>query len=185
MTELVDELLGEMVRAAPSHAPTMGNLQKVGYTHTDMIDYIIAHPGCTNGELAIRYGYTQGWVSNVMASDAWKSAMAARREELVDPVLHASLNERFEGMTRRSLERLQEKLDAPNVSDQVVLKAVELGAKAMGIGGNAASQPAAQPSDHLAILASRMLALQAKVRKGTLEYVETIEAGPVALPQGQ
>lgn len=178
----VEELLGDLAQAPPpSHAPTMGTLQKVSYTHTDMIDYIIAHPGCNNNQLAIRYGYSPSWISSVMASDAWKAAMAARREELVDPVLLMSLNERFEGMTRRSLERLQEKLDAPNVSDQVVLKAVELGAKAMGIGGNAAAAPQAPAGDHLAQLAERMLALQSKVRQGALQYVETVEARTVTV----
>ena len=55
-----------------------------------------------------------------MASDAWQSAMAARREEIVDPVLKMNLEERFRAVTTRSLERLMEKLDAPVVSDQVV-----------------------------------------------------------------
>lgn len=149
-------------------APTMGNLAKVRYSHKDMIDCLIAHPEMTQNQLAIRYGYTPGWISNVMASDAWQSAMAARREELVDPVLKMTLDERYRGLALRSVERLMEKLDAPAVSDQVVLKAVELGAKAVGAGGNAA--PAAPAADHLAQLANRLIDLQSNIRKGvTLE----------------
>lgn len=144
------------------HAPTMGNVAKVGYSHKDMIDYIIANPGITQNHLASRYGYSVGWVSNVMASDAWQSAMAARRAEICDPVLVATVEERFRGITLLSLERLKQKLEAPAVSDNVVLKAVELGAKAMGVGGNA---PAAPPSqDHLAQLANRLIELQSRVR---------------------
>ena len=79
-------------------------------------------------------------------------------------VLVATVNERFKGLTLRSLDRLMEKLDAPQVSDNVVLKAVELGAKAMGVGGNAAPQPPA--ADHLAQLANRLIDLQANIRKG-------------------
>lgn len=160
----------------PTHAPTMGNVAKVNYSHTDMIDFIIANPGVSQGVIAARYGYTQGWISNVMASDAWKAAMAARRTELVDPVLVATIQERFEGMALLSLKRLQEKLEAPKVSDAVVLKAVEMGAKALGIGGNAPPPP--PPSaDHLSVLAHRMLALQTQVRQGVLPHVEIVEAG--------
>ena len=152
-------------------APTMGNLDKVRYSHVDMIDFIITNPRTTQNDLAARYGYSVGWVSNVMASDAWQSAMAARREEIVDPVLKMNLEERFRAVTTRSLERLMEKLDAPVVSDQVVLKAVELGAKAMGLGGIA--PPSAPAMDSLERLANRLIDLQSNVRKGvTYEAVE-------------
>lgn len=149
----------------------MGVVAKINYSHADMIDFIIANPGITQNHLAARYGYSIGWVSNVMASDAWQSAMAARRSEICDPVLVASVEERFKGITLLSLERLKQKLEAPQVSDQVVLKAVELGAKAIGVGGNA---PAVAPAgDHLAQLANRLIELQSKVRVAT--NVEVID----------
>ena len=149
-------------------APTMGRLDKVRYTHIDMIDFIIANPGTGLRNIGARYGFSIGWISNVMASDAWKAAMAARRTELVDPVLTATITERFEGMTQLSLQRLQEKLEAPQVSDQVVLKAVELGAKALGVGGNAAPPPP-PAGDHLAQLANRLIELQSRVRMNTFQ----------------
>tara|TARA_R110000868_G_scaffold301_3_gene2519 strand:- start:1605 stop:2069 length:465 start_codon:yes stop_codon:yes gene_type:complete len=142
----------------------MGALGKIRYTHTDMIDFIIANPGVSQGALAIRYGFTQAWVSNVMASDAWQSAMAKRREELVDPTLVATIEERFKGIVHLSQQRLMEKLEQPNVPANVCLKALELGAKALGVGGNA--PPAAPASDHLAQLANRLIDLQSNVRKG-------------------
>ena len=155
-------------------APTMGALEKVRYTHTDMIDYIIANPSVSQGALAARYGYTQGWICNVMASDAWQAAMAARRAELVDPTLAATIDERFRGLTLQSLNRLQEKLAAPQVSDQVVLKAVELGAKALGIGGNGPPPAAPRSEDHLAALANRLIDLQSKVRQGVTYENESV-----------
>jgi hypothetical protein len=154
-----------------TQAPTMGQVAKINYSHTDMIDFIIANPGTTQNAIAARYGYSVGWVSNVMASDAWQSAMAARRSEICDPVLVATIEERFKGITLLSLERLKQKLEAPQVSDNVVLKAVELGAKAIGVGGNA---PAPQhQGDHLAMLANRLIELQSKVRIAT--NVEVID----------
>jgi hypothetical protein len=154
----------------------MGNLAKVRYSHLDMIDFILANPGCTQNALAARYGYTPGWISNVMASDAWQAAMAARRTEMVDPTLAATIDERFRALTDRSLTRLMEKLDAPQVSDNVVLRAVELGAKALAVGGNAA--PKSPEADHLARLAERLIDLQSNIRKGvTYENGQVAEAG--------
>ncbi len=151
-------------------APTMGNLQKIGYSHTDMIDFIISNPGITQNALAARYGYSVGWISNVMASDAWQSALAARRAEICDPVLVATVEERFKGITLLSLERLKQKLEAPQVSDNVVLRAVELGAKALGVGGNAPQAQAPQ-GDHLAALANRLIDLQSRVRAASAAEV--------------
>lgn len=160
-----------MEMALEPAAPTMGRLDKVGYSHKDMIDCIIAHPGITQNALAARYGYSVGWVSNVMASDAWQSALAARRAEICDPVLVASVEERFKGITLLSLQRLQQKLEAPQVSDNVVLRAVELGAKALGVGGNAAQAQAPQ-GDHLAALANRLIDLQSRVRSQAADVVD-------------
>jgi hypothetical protein len=147
---------------AAERAPTMGKLAKVSYSHKDMIDFMLANPGCTLAQVALRYGYSIGWICNVQASDAFKAAFAARRAEIVDPVLVQTINEHFEGITRLSLERLREKLEQPAVSDNVVPGAVDLGARALGVGGNAA--PAAPPQDHLAVLAQRLIALQDRIR---------------------
>ena len=164
----------DMLAEVEAFEPAAGKqaVAKMRYTHTDLIDFIIANPGVSQGQLAIRYGYTQSWVSLVMSSDAFKSAMAQRRTEIVDPTLLVSVNERFEAMTTKSLERLMEKLEAPVVSDNVVLKAVELGAKAMGVGGNAV--PVAPQGDRLEVLAQRLISLQSNVRKGMTYEGQTV-----------
>lgn len=154
-------------------APTMGVLKKISYSHQDMVDFIIANPGISQNALAARYGYTPAWVSNVMASDAWKSMMAKRREELVDPVLAMSLNERFNALAEKSLEVVMTKLSMPTCSDGVALKALELGAKACGVGGNAPPPPPA--GDQLARLANRLIDLQSTVRH-KLNSPEVVDA---------
>lgn len=158
-----DRLLEELQR--PAHAPTMGKLQKVRYTHQDMIDFIIQNPWASQGELAARYGYSQSWVSNILASDAFQSAMAARREEILDPVMKATIEERFRALVHQSLTRLMEKLEKPQVSDTVVLRAAELGAKALGLGGHAPPAVQAPAPDRLNRLAERLVYLQANVRE--------------------
>lgn len=133
-----------------------------------MIDMLVAEPWISQGELAVRFGYTQAWVSVVMSSDAFQARLAQRREELVDPTIAATLEERFRAVTKRSLEVLQEKLSAPAsvIPDSLVLKAVELGAKASAIGGFGQQTPlyAPPPPGHLDRLAERLMALQRQVR---------------------
>ena len=162
--QLVAELTGLPAR---TQAATMGRLQKVRYTHVAMIDLIIEHPEWSQNQLAEHFGYTPGWISNVLASDAFQERMAARREEIVDPELKATVEERFRALTIRSLAILMKKLDQSQVSDTVALRAAELGAKALGIGGNA--PPPAPQGDRLARLAERLLLLQGNIRERLIQ----------------
>ena len=154
-------------------------IQKVRYSHDAMIDMIVANPWVHQNKLAEVFGYTPAWVSLVMSSDAFRERLAARRAELVDPTIAASIEERFRSMVTRSLEVLQEKLSAPAcvVPDQLALRAVELGAKALGLGGNAPPPPVQVPADHLDRLAHRLVALQQRnVPSGVVYEVQVEDA---------
>lgn len=164
---------------------------KLRYTHEAMIDMIIAEPGISQNKLAAIFGYTTGWLSTVMGSDAFKAKLAERRGELVDPVLKLSLDERFRGMVEKSLEVLQEKLSQPalQVPDQLALRAAELGAKALGMGVGQATVIVPVQQDHLEGLAGRLLALQSRVSQGnrTEREVEgmVVECTPARPAQGE
>lgn len=162
---LAQEVIGnhDVVTSAREIAPTMGRIAKLRYSHTAMIDLIVSDPWISQNDLAARFGYSPAWVSNILASDAFQSALAARREEIVDPVLKATMEERAKALLHRSLTVLMEKLDKPVVSDAVALKAAELGAKMVGIGGHAV--PSAPAPDRLERLAERLIALQTGVRE--------------------
>lgn len=139
-------------------------IQKVRYTHDAMIDLIIADPSIHQNHLAKIFGYTASFVSIICCSDSFKERLAMRKAELSDPIILASVRERFEALTVRSLEVLQEQLSAPAaaINPDVALKAAALGAKAMGIGGFSAkveAAPIAPAADRLDVLASRLLGL--------------------------
>jgi hypothetical protein len=160
-------------------------ITKVRYSHDAMIDMIIANPWVSQNHLAQVFGYTPAWVSLVMSSDAFKERLAARKAELVDPALVASIEERFRAMVTRSLEVLQEKLSAPAsvVPDNLALRAVELGAKALGLGGNAPPPPVQVPSDHLDKLAQRLVALQQRSVPSGVVYEVQVEDAQVVPAQ--
>ena len=114
-------------------------IKKVRYSHEAMIDLIIAHPGISQNQLAAHFGYTPGWVSQVMSSDAFKARLEARKEDIVDPVMFAAVEERFEGLVRESQRVVLEKLGANPTAD-FALKVLEVSSKALGYGAGVKNQ---------------------------------------------
>lgn len=108
-------------------------LKKVRYTHDAMIDQIIANPGVSEIELGELFGYSKVWVSRLMCSDAFQARLALRKEEIVDPKLTASVEERLRGAAMKSLEIIQQNLEAnPNFGN--AMKVAELTLKAGAYG---------------------------------------------------
>jgi len=167
----VDDLLAGMARAGQAAIERVGQgagpsissvVPKMRYTHEGMADLILENPWISQNQLAAHFGYSPAWVSTIITSDAFQAILATRRAELVDPELRLTLQERFQAMTTQSLRVLQEKLAKPadQVSDQLALRAAELGAKALGLGGNAAPPPAPNPAEYLPALAERLMRLR-------------------------
>lgn len=150
-------------------APTMGNIAKVNYSHLAMIDLILANPGISQNDLAVHFGYSPGWISNVMAADAFQAALAARRAQLIDPVIVASIEERARGMMIQSHEVLTKELEKPAVKPEVALRCFELGAKVLGLGGHAAQKPVVID---LTGIREKLLALRGEVYDGTSQRVK-------------
>lgn len=108
-------------------------LKKISYTHDALIDLIIAHPELNQQQLAAHFDYTGPWVSQILATDAFQARMAARKDEIVDPIIKATVDERMKGLILASMHKLQEKL-AGNPSDDLTLGIFAAATKAMGYG---------------------------------------------------
>jgi hypothetical protein len=123
-------------------APPRQAIQKIRYSHDAMIDMIVGNPWISQGELARNFDYTEGWVSQVIASDAFQSRLEERKNELIDPHIRATIEERFKGLVVRSIEILMRKLDQPlgMIDDQTALKALEVASKAAGYGARVGVQ---------------------------------------------
>ena len=108
-------------------------LKKTRYNHDAMIDVIIAEPTITQNELAKRFDRSVGWISIVMGSDAFQAALAKRREEITDPFLVATVEERLRSLADQSLQVIAENLEKSKNTD-LALKALDISAKALGFG---------------------------------------------------
>ena len=117
----------------PATGTLRGGVAKTSYSHQAMAELILGNPAIDQNELAAHFGYTAGWVSQVIASDAFQAYLATRKEEIVDPVLRAAVEESFKGLVLQSISILRRKLEA-NPSDQLVLEVFKNSAKALGYG---------------------------------------------------
>lgn len=133
--ELIDAGKGEV--AVPACASPTAR-----YSHAAMVQLMIDHPEYTHGQLAQAFGRPPSWMSTVLASEQFQSVLDTRRHEVADPSLTATMEERFRALALRATTVLQEKLNSPGVNDLVVLKAAEIGVKALGLGQRPVDPPA-------------------------------------------
>lgn len=160
-----DAELEGMLAAAQEKQLARPAIAKIAYSHQAMIDLLIAHPGISQNALAQHFGYTPSWISQIIASDTFQSALAKRREEVVDPVLMASVKENFDALVLRSLDILHQKLNKPaaEIPDNLALRALEIGSRAAGYGVKDASvAPPTTPAEvhiHLEQLGGGLIAL--------------------------
>jgi hypothetical protein len=131
---LVDTQEAPAPKTWPSGAAR--GIQKVKYTHDAMVDILIAEPTISQNDLADRFGYTAGWISQIIASDSFQARLAERKDEIVDPTIRATVKDNFEALVVRSQALLLEKLNRPaaQLPDQLVLRSLEVGSKALGFG---------------------------------------------------
>ena len=115
-------------------------ISKVRYTHDAIIDEILVDPAISQGELSRRFGFSQGWMSIIINSDAFKERLAERKGELIDPKIKASVEDRLEALAKGALDRLMDRIES-----SVPLKPLELVAIAKLGAGDRANRPAGPP----------------------------------------
>lgn len=157
-----------------------GAIQKVAYNHQAMIDLILANPAISQNEIARHFGLTPAWVSQVMVSDAFQTAFAKRREEMIDPVLQRTVEDNFKALVSRSLDVLLQKLNRPAIaiSDNLALRAAEIGARAAGYGAKETALPGGTPVEvniHLEQLGGGLVQLLQR-KKREAEAVTVVES---------
>jgi hypothetical protein len=130
----LDELGVQDAPAPQREVPVLKNGMR--YSHAAMMDMLIAEPWLRQNDIARRFARSASWISTIMASDAWQAAWAARKEEILDPILKLTIEENTRGLYNRSLDILKEKLDKPAdfVSDQLAVQVLAQTARALGYG---------------------------------------------------
>lgn len=113
--------------------------------HEMVADMLIANPNLTQREIAKRLDRSEYWLSIVVNSDAFQDYLARRKEEFIDPVLQASVEDRLSAVANRSMDEFLRRMDvAPgSISNDSLLRATEISTKGLGMGPQS-KQPAIQ-----------------------------------------
>jgi len=98
-----------------------------------LIDRMVASPAMTKKDLAAEIGRSEMWVTNAIRTDEFKEKLAARKEEIIDPLLRQTLAEQFEALASISSEILLEKL-MKGKDAELALKCIGVTSKALGYG---------------------------------------------------
>jgi hypothetical protein len=107
--------------------------------HEEVIDYLLMNPGVTAKEAARHFGMSYQWMLILTNSDGFQRRYAERKDELIDPTIRATLEDRMKGLVAQSIEVLMEKLEAGR-SEETALKALDIGSRALGYGAKPAVQ---------------------------------------------
>lgn len=153
----------------------------VPYSHAAMVELMVEHPTWSSKQFAAHWGKGAGWFASVLASDSFQLELDKRRGEIPNPELTATMDERFRALALRSLDVLQDKLGGKEVSDNIVLRATEIGVKALGM-GQAVPVAASAPSGNVDSLAERLVAAFEKQR-GNVRKPVAIDAEVVVVTE--
>jgi hypothetical protein len=118
----------------PASGEKKGGVAKVAYSHLALIDLIITNPAMTQREMAHLFGYTEGWVSQILASDSFQLALETRKEEVVNPAVRATVEERLKGLVIQSTQVLHEAMDGGFCKPEIAVAALRVSAQALGYG---------------------------------------------------
>jgi len=174
-----------LARVKPEGGLSMAPGAALRYSPALFVDLIINNPDYSSKQLGEIFGKPQSWVAQVLASANFQSALDPRRAEVLNPEYAMTLEERFRGLTIRSLNILQDKMEAGKVlPDMTVLKIAELGIKALGMGQKAAEKAAPEeaPKNSSEMVADRIMAAMAK-RKAA-EQGDAVDVEAVEVPNG-
>lgn len=156
--------------------------QPLTFTPEALIQLLLDRPGLTHQQYGAAFGRGSGWFASVLASNAFQAVLDPVRHLIADPAISATLDERFRAVTLQSLAVLQTRLDSKECNDQTVLKAVELGLKASGIGALPAAAPPAEAPVGAEAVANRILEAMASAKaRSNLQAVD-VQAKEVKAP---
>jgi hypothetical protein len=110
-------------------------------------------PGITTTKLAHETGYSRNWLQKVMQSDAFQAKLAERQKALCDPIIFNTIAARLTGLTSRTLEILEDRMESEEVSLSAALEVFGVVSKATGLG---APKPAQQQNNFIVHVPAQM-----------------------------
>lgn len=103
--------------------------------HYALMDYILAHPTTSMGDIATQFGVTQAWLSTVYHSDLFQAVLNSRRSDITqcfDQTTVAKLRR----IADKGLDNLTTALDDEETPLSMQQSITEMALKGLGVLGN-------------------------------------------------
>lgn len=101
-----------------------------------VVDVVITHPEFTPADIAQIFHRSERWAYTITNSKKFKTLLASRQNELLDPVVIQNVQERLEVLANRTMDLLHNKLSEEDCDTATILKALEIVNRGLGLGGN-------------------------------------------------
>lgn len=186
----IESILGAEAPASASGAPATVFESKAAkaagkvyprYTAEAMVQLMVDHPEYSHAQFAAHFGYRASWFAGVLVSKNLQEALDPRRHEVNNPMLTGTMDDIMRALTLQAVTVLQSRLDNEKATDDLVIKALGAGVKALGM-GTAGQTPAEPPApktlNDLAAILSKPKAIEATPARDW-----TIEATTDMLPR--
>lgn len=119
-------------------------VKRLNDVHIQILDYILANPGCTYAQISAVVGYSIGWISQIVNSDAFQAMLAERQIDAWGDI-KLTMKDRVTGVAVVALERLTERLPVEQDISKVS-NVADLALKALGFGAKPSASPVGTPS---------------------------------------
>ena len=116
------------------------HIKRTNWWHEQIIDWELMNPSATMGDCARHFGKTEGWLSTVRNSDAFREFRARRIAEHQNMVSETVI-EKVEGLAALTLDTLHDRIESEkdSISLGFVRETAETALKALGYGGKGAA----------------------------------------------
>ena len=116
------------------------HIKRTNWWHEQIVDWELMNPSSTLGDCARHFGKTEGWLSTVRNSDAYREFRARRIAEHQNMVSETVI-EKVEGLAALTLDVLHERIDRErdDISLSFARETAETALKALGYGGKSAA----------------------------------------------
>ena len=118
------------------------HIKRTNWWHEQIVDWELMNPDAKLADCARHFGKTEGWLSTVRNSDAYRE-FRVRRLAVHQSMVSETVIEKVEGLAALTLDTLHERIarEKDEISLGFVRETAETALKALGYGGKAAAPP--------------------------------------------
>lgn len=147
-------------------------IQKMSTRHEAILNFILANPTMSYGQVAAEFGVTPSWLSTIIHSHAFQEQLAARQDELFDVAVVQPIGNKLEAAVSMGLDKYIEKI--PTMTTDQVMSGTDRLLGRLGYGtksGGAAAE--GDQHQHLHLHVDQETLKEAQNRIGTNKVGET------------